>query len=54
MDKKDLKMYEAPACDVVELNARSAMLAGSTGTSQSGAEGVTVETGGDDESNLFD
>jgi len=26
---KDLKMYEAPACEVVELNAKTVLLAGS-------------------------
>ena len=30
MDKKELKFYEAPACEVVELNASVALLAGST------------------------
>jgi len=30
MDKKELKFYEAPACDVVELKASLALLAGST------------------------
>ena len=34
MDKKDLKMYEAPASEVVELKASAALLAGS------GIEGV--------------
>ena len=29
MDKKELKFYEAPACEVVELNVVSALLAGS-------------------------
>ena len=29
MDKKELKFYEAPACEVVELNASVALLAGS-------------------------
>ena len=29
MDKKELKFYEAPACEVVELNASLALLAGS-------------------------
>ena len=29
MNKKDLKMYEAPACEVVELKAQSVLLAGS-------------------------
>ena len=32
MDKKDLKFYEAPACEVVELKANSALLAGSPST----------------------
>ena len=32
MDKKELKFYEAPACDVVELKATSALLAGSGST----------------------
>ena len=32
MDKKELKFYEAPACEVVELNASSALLAGSAET----------------------
>ena len=29
MDKKELKFYEAPAFEVVELNAMSTLLAGS-------------------------
>ena len=29
MDKKDLKFYETPACEVVELNASTTLLAGS-------------------------
>ena len=29
MDKKELKFYEAPACDVVELKFASSILAGS-------------------------
>ena len=40
MDKKELKFYEAPACEVVELNAHVALLAGSTETP---ADGVTEE-----------
>ena len=32
MDKKELKFYEAPACDVVELKTTSALLAGSPTT----------------------
>jgi hypothetical protein len=34
MDKKELKFYEAPACEVVELKVESQLLAGS------GIEGV--------------
>ena len=41
MNKKDLKFYEAPACEVVELNAQSALLAGSGETN---AEGINTET----------
>ena len=47
MNKKDLKMYEAPACEVVELKAQSVLLAGSDietntpGVSEEGAgEGI--------------
>ena len=29
MDKKELKFYEAPVCDIVELKASVALLAGS-------------------------
>jgi len=29
MEKKVLKMYEAPACEVVELETKSSILAGS-------------------------
>ena len=32
MDKKELKFYVAPACDVVELKASVALLAGSAKT----------------------
>ena len=32
MDKKELKFYEAPACDVVELNVEASLLAGSPTT----------------------
>ena len=32
MIKKELKFYEAPACDVVELKASLALLAGSAET----------------------
>lgn len=48
MDKKELKFYEAPACEVVELNASVALLAGSGGNG--GAENVGGEgMGGEEE-----
>lgn len=40
MDKKELKFYEAPACEVVEMKANVALLAGSGG----GAEDPEDET----------
>jgi len=43
MDKKELKFYEAPACEVVELNASVALLAGSGGNG--GADNTEI---GDD------
>ena len=46
MNKKELKFYEAPACEVVELKASVALLAGST------IEGVDNEddlNGGNDD-----
>lgn len=36
MDKKELKFYDAPACEVVELNVVSSLLAGS-----GNADGIT-------------
>ena len=47
MDKKELKFYEAPACEVVELNVVSSLLAGS-----GNAEGVDEEQIGEDDWNL--
>ena len=38
MNKKDLKMYEAPASEVVELKAQSVLLAGSGETNVEGIE----------------
>jgi hypothetical protein len=32
MDKKELKFYETPACEVVELEVESQLLAGSPST----------------------
>ena len=31
MEKKELKMYDAPVVEVVELEAKTSLLAGSTG-----------------------
>ena len=45
MDKKELKFYEAPACDVVELMAQSALLAGSD--FESNTPGVSEEGAGE-------
>lgn len=44
MDKKELKFYEAPACEVVELKASVALLAGS---SESDVPGVDTEEPGE-------
>ena len=47
MDKKELKFYEAPACEVVELKASFALLAGSASTNP--FDDSTPETPGVDE-----
>ena len=39
MDKKELKFYDAPACEVVELKASAALMQGSPEPSTN-AEGV--------------
>ena len=39
MNKKDLKFYEAPACEVMELETSVALLAGS----KTGGDGVEDE-----------
>ena len=49
MDKKELKFYEAPACDVVELKVVSSILAGS-----GNAQGVEEEEIGEDDMKLDD
>ena len=41
MDKKELKFYEAPACEVVELNVVSSILAGSN--TETNADGIQDE-----------
>ena len=43
---KDLKMYEAPASEVVELKVQSALLAASSGVE--GVDDATDITGGND------
>ena len=45
MDKKELKFYEAPACEVVELKVESQLLAGSI----QGVENPDDLNGGNDE-----
>ena len=45
MDKKELKFYEAPACEVVELKACVALLAGS----QQASDDTTVPSEPEDE-----
>ena len=42
MDKKELKFYEAPACEVIEYDASCALLAGSPETNP--FDGNTEET----------
>ena len=42
MDKKELKFYEAPACEVVELKASVNLMAGSPTTNP--FDGSTPET----------
>ena len=46
MDKKVLKMYEAPAVEIVELEAEAQILAGS-GTNAENADMEGGEEGGD-------
>ncbi len=45
MDKKELKFYEAPACEVVELNVVSSLLAASSGNAE-GIDEEQLEDGG--------
>ena len=40
MDKKELKFYEVPACEVVEMKVSAPLLEGSQ---QTGADGITEE-----------
>jgi len=39
MDKKELKFYEAPACEVVELKASVSLMAGSAQGGEGEGEG---------------
>ena len=44
MNKKELKFYEAPACEVVEMELEDQLLAGSAGTDPfDGSTGDTEE-----------
>ena len=46
MEKKVLKMYEAPACEVVELNVEGQLLAGSpTGGGSDDIPGENIDPG---------
>jgi len=44
MDKKDLKFYEAPSQEVVELDAKVSLLAGSSDPETNPFHGSTEET----------
>ena len=48
MDKKELKFYEAPACEVVELKLENRLLAGSVNSKENPFSDSTYE-GGEDE-----
>ncbi len=48
-----MRFYETPALDIVELDASSSLLAGSTTQGDTNAGGISGEQGGDDDSNLF-
>ena len=43
MDKKELKFYEAPACEVVELNLENQLLAGSSNPKENPFSDSTYE-----------
>ncbi len=45
MNKKELKFYEAPACEVVELNVVSSLLAAASGNAE-GIDEEQLEDGG--------
>jgi len=45
MNKKNLRFYEAPVCDIVELKANAALLAGSE---VEGVDNPSDITGGND------
>jgi hypothetical protein len=49
MNKKDLKFYEAPACDVVELKGMSALLTESNPGTGDGGNGGGTGFSDDDE-----
>jgi len=43
MDKKELKFYDAPACEVVELKLENRLLAGSDNPKENPFSGSTYE-----------
>jgi len=46
MDKKELKLYASPACEVVELNVEAQLMAGSPVTEIEGVENLDDLNGG--------
>ena len=51
MDKKELKFYEAPACEVVELKMKRMVLVGISDVNPS--DGESGGSSGDDPDDLF-
>ena len=48
MEKKNLKWYDAPQVEVVEMEMSVSMLAGSSGSSSTGQEGMGGDNGDSD------
>ena len=48
MDKKELKFYASPTCEVVELNVEVQLMAGSPTTTIEGVDNLDDLTGGND------
>lgn len=53
MDKKELKFYEAPACEVVELKMKRMVLVGISDVNPDPNNGETGGSSGDDPDDLF-